>query len=98
MQNDVSIAQTPSLTSNTMTAEQTREEDAYTLGVQAYLWGYPLQFYGMVFGKTTGGGKGIGDGEFQKFATLKTAKDRFVVTPNNVTVDAYGVIDISHVN
>ena len=29
-----------------MTAEQAREENAYALGVQAYLWGYPLRFYG----------------------------------------------------
>jgi hypothetical protein len=29
-----------------MTAEQARGENAYALGVQAYLWGYPLRFYG----------------------------------------------------
>lgn len=26
---------------------------------------------------------------------VKTAKDRFVVTPNNVTIDAYALIDVS---
>ena len=31
--------------SGKMTPEQAKEENAYTLGVQAYLWGFPLYFY-----------------------------------------------------
>jgi hypothetical protein len=32
---------------------------------------------------------------FRKFTALKTAKDRFVVTPNNVTIDAYANFDVT---
>ncbi len=28
-------------------------------------------------------------------ACLKTAADRYVVTPNNVSIDAYGLVDVS---
>jgi hypothetical protein len=37
--------------------------------------------------------KGIGLNSFQKFDRLKTAEDRFVVTPNNLTIDAYAIFD-----
>jgi hypothetical protein len=33
---------------------------------------------------------GAGANTFHKFTALKTAKDRFVGTPNNVMIDAYG--------
>ena len=77
----------------TMSAEQAREEAAYTLGVQAYLWGVPIVEYG----KTGVGGlkaRAVALNSFRKYPTLKTAKDRFVVTPNNVTIDGYGVCDL----
>ena len=32
-------------------------------------------------------------GGLRYFDALKTAADRFVVTPNNVTIDAYGYAD-----
>jgi hypothetical protein len=71
-----------------VSSEQAREENAYTLGVQAYLWGYPLRFYGgMVPSAVKVGGSYVND--FRKFTDVKTAKDRFVVTPNNVTIDGY---------
>jgi hypothetical protein len=77
-----------------MTLEQAREEYAYTLGVQAYLWGYPLRFYGgMVPGAVKVGGSYVN--ELRKFTDLKTAKDRFVVTPNNVTIDSYCCFDVT---
>ena len=38
---------------------------------------------------------GVGFNSFHKFTTLKTAKDRFIVTPNNVTIDAYALFDVS---
>jgi hypothetical protein len=77
-----------------LSAEQAREENAYTLGVQAYQWGMPLCMYGLT---TSVGVKadGIFVNEFRKFDTLKTAKERFVVTPNNVTIDAYGAADLT---
>lgn len=39
--------------------------------------------------------QGIGPNSFQKFDRLKTAADRFVVTPNNLTIDAYAILDVS---
>ena len=32
-------------TSDKMSSEQAREENAYAIGLQAYLWGYPLHEY-----------------------------------------------------
>jgi hypothetical protein len=29
-----------------MSADQAREENAYAVGLQAYLWGFPLWYYG----------------------------------------------------
>ena len=75
-----------------MSAE--REENAYTLGVQAGLWGYPLVHRVEAFPQTLVV-KGIGHNSFRKFDRLKTAEDRFVVTPNNLTVDAYAIIDLA---
>jgi hypothetical protein len=67
-----------------------QEEAAYTLGVQAYLWGVPLVEYAKtgIAGIQAGA---VGFNTFRKYDALKTAKDRFVVTPNNVTIDAYGI-------
>ncbi len=76
-----------------MSGEQAREEAAYTLGVQAYLWGVPIFEYG----KTGVGGlkaRAVALSSFRKYPTLKTAKDRFIVTPNNVTIDGYGICDL----
>ncbi len=39
--------------------------------------------------------KGIGHNSFRKFDRLKTAEDRFVVTPNNLTIDAYAIVDVA---
>ncbi len=71
-----------------------REENAYTLGVQAGLWGYPLAHRVEAFPRTLEV-KGIGHNSFRKFDALKTAQDRFVVTPNNLTIDAYGILDLA---
>ncbi|MDD2058494.1 DUF1214 domain-containing protein [Pseudomonas sp. GD03860] len=72
-----------------MSPEQAREEQAYVLGVQAYLWGYPLYHYDISGEKSRQVGA-VGVNSLRKFTALKTAKERFVVTPNNVTIDAYG--------
>jgi hypothetical protein len=71
-----------------------REENAYTLGVQAGLWGYPLVDRVTGFPKALEA-KGIGHNSFRKFDRLKTAEDRFVVTPNNLTIDAYAILDLA---
>jgi|EndMetStandDraft_7_1072992.scaffolds.fasta_scaffold01349_7 hypothetical protein len=77
-----------------LTAEQAREENAYALGVRAYLWGAPFLYTGgtLVAGQKAGA---AGINTYRKFDTLKTAKDRFVTTPNNVTIDAYGAADVT---
>ena len=71
-----------------------REENAYTLGVQAGLWGYPLAHRVEAFPRTLEV-KGIGHNSFRKFYNLKTAHDRFVVTPNNLTIDGYAILDLA---
>lgn len=76
------------------TADQAREENAYAIGLQAYLWGFPLQYYGQTVPDTIKAG-GAYVNELRKFTELKTAADRFVVTPNNVTIDAYGAGDVT---
>ncbi|WP_194966983.1 DUF1254 domain-containing protein [Sinorhizobium meliloti] len=78
----------------TMSPEQSREEIAYAVGLQAYLWGFPLHYYSRSTPKSVeAGGSFIND--FRKYSELKTAKDRFVVTPNNVTIDAYATLDLT---
>ena len=71
-----------------------REENAYTLGVQAGLWGYPLAHRVEAFPRALDV-EGAGHNSFRKFDRLKTADDRFVVTPNNLTIDAYGILDLT---
>src|ERR1700712_3727446 len=59
-----------------MSAEQAREANAYAIGLQAYLWGFPLHYYGRTTPKTIEtGGAYLND--FRKFSELKTAKDKF---------------------
>ena len=77
-----------------MSADQAREENAYTLGAQAYLWGFRSTSTALPNAEALKAG-GVGLNSLHKFTTLKTAKDRFVVTPNNVTIDAYALIDVS---
>jgi hypothetical protein len=78
-----------------LSSDQAREENAYTLGVQAYLWGIPLAYNY----DTHQAGLKVGAvdvNNFRKYTELKTAKDRFVVTPNNVTIDAYAAFDVTN--
>jgi hypothetical protein len=77
-----------------MSSEQTSEENAYAIGLQAYLWGFPLHYYSRTTPKTIEiGGSYLND--FRKFPEPKTAKDKFVVTPNNVTIDSYAISDVT---
>jgi hypothetical protein len=80
--------------SEVMATSKEREENAYTLGVQAGLWGYPLAHRVEAFPRTLEV-KGIGRNSFQKFDRLKTAGDRFVVTPNNLAIDGYAILDVA---
>ena len=80
--------------SSAMSAEQAREENAYAVGLQAYLWGFPLHYYSRTTPKALQvGGAYLND--LRKYTELKTAKDKFVVTPNNVTIDAYATLDLT---
>ncbi|WP_218196435.1 MULTISPECIES: DUF1254 domain-containing protein [unclassified Pseudomonas] len=87
-------ASSESQTPPSLTATQAREENAYTLGVQAYLWGYPLYYYDASAAKSLQAGA-VSMNAFRKYSALKTAKDRTIVTPNNVTIDAYARFDVS---
>lgn len=75
--------------STTPSSEQLREELAYATGIQAALWGSPLPEYlhSMYEGVTAGAAR---LNYLHKFSALKTAADRYVNTPNNVSIDAYG--------
>jgi hypothetical protein len=80
--------------SSKMSPEQAREENAYAIGLQAYLWGFPLYYYSRSSPKAVQvGGAYLND--FRKYTELKTAKDKFIVTPNNVTIDAYAELDLT---
>ncbi len=77
-----------------MSADQLREERAYAAGVQTALWGEP--FVDNV--RTLAGGLkagAVGLNYYRKYSNLKTAADKFVNTPNNVSIDAYAAADIS---
>lgn len=77
-----------------LTAEQAREEHAYAAGVQVALWGRP--FVDNVNTSSAGLKAGaVGLNYFRKFSDLKTAADKFVNTPNNVSIDAYAAADLS---
>jgi hypothetical protein len=77
-----------------MTADQAREENAYAVRVEAYLWGFPLQYYSRTEPKAIEvGGAYIND--FRRYTALKTTAEKFVVTPSNVTIDAYATLDLT---
>ena len=57
------------------------------------MWGYPLAHRIDTVPKVLAV-KGIGLNSFQKFDRLKTAEDRFVVTPNNLMIDSYTFFDV----
>lgn len=59
---------------------------AYALGVEACLWGRPLVELAITFTAVLKAGGSRVNG-LRYFDDLKTAKERFVVTPNNVTID-----------
>ena len=77
-----------------MSADQVREEKAYAAGIQTALWGRPL--VDLVQTHSAGLKAGaVGLNYFRKYSALKTAADKFINTPNNVSIDAYGAADLS---
>jgi hypothetical protein len=77
-----------------MSAEEVREERAYAAGIQTVLWGRPFvdNVNTLAAGLKAGA---VGLNYFRKFSDLKTAADKFVNTPNNVSIDAYAAGDLS---
>ena len=85
------LAQTPTVKMN---SEQTREERAYAAGVQVALWGRP--FVDNVHTLAAGlKANAVGLNYLRKFSDLKTAADKFVNTPNNVSIDGYAAADLA---
>ena len=78
---------------NMLTPEQVREERAYAVGMQAMLWGTPLVEYVHTNHDAVKAGASYRN-YFHKFDALKTAADRYVNTPNNVSIDAYALADL----
>ena len=75
------------------TSDQIREEHAYAVGVQAALWGRPFPEYLHSIYEGVKAGAAYFN-YLHKFSALKTAADRYVNTPNNVSIDAYGNADL----
>lgn len=71
----------------------TVEENAYVAGTAALLWGYPLICHARA-GMAGARAGAVRVNAFRRFTELKTAADRYVVTPNNVTLDCYGTFDV----
>ena len=65
-----------------MTSEQIKEERAYATGIQALLWGRPLIEYNRTIYAGAKAGAAFTN-YLRRYDNLKTAADRFVVTPNN---------------
>ncbi|MBR0793179.1 DUF1254 domain-containing protein [Bradyrhizobium manausense] len=78
-----------------LSAEQAREEKAYAAGVQVALWGRPFVDSANTLGAGLKAGA-VGLNYFRKFPNVKTAADRFVNTPNNVSLDGYGAADLTN--
>lgn len=77
------------MSETTGTTLDAREELAYSLGLQACLWGRPLIEYAITTARSAQA-DGARINGFRYFDDLKDADSRFVVTPNNVSIDGYG--------
>lgn len=70
-------------------SEKIREERAYATGVQAALWGRPfVEYLHTAYAGMKAGAAYLN--YWRKFDALKTAADKYVNTPNNVSIDGYG--------
>src|SRR3954447_2540240 len=63
-----------------------REEDAYTLGVQAILWGYPL----VCTARMAEAAVRTGTSQINAFESA----DRHAAMPSDITLDAHGWLDL----
>jgi hypothetical protein len=77
-----------------LTHEQIKEEHAYALGIQAILWGRPLAESLTTHGAALKVG-GSCLSYLRRFESLKTAEDKFINTPNNVSIDCYSTPDLT---
>jgi hypothetical protein len=77
-----------------MSVEQIEEQKAYAAGIQVALWGRPLVDNVHTLSAALKA-NAVGLNYFRKFSDLKTAADKFVNTPNNVSIDAYGASDLT---
>ncbi len=77
-----------------LTSDQAKEEQAYATAIQACLWGEPFRMYAK-YAPVAVKSNSMGVNFYVKHTKLKTAEDRFVVTPNNVTIDAYTYTDLT---
>jgi hypothetical protein len=77
-----------------MTSEQAREEYAYAIGVKTAIWGRPFVDNVHTLAAALNAGA-VGLNYLRKFPDLKTASDRFVNTPNNVSIDGYACADLA---
>lgn len=77
-----------------LSSDQAREEHAYAVGVQTAIWGRPfVDNVHTLYAALKAGAVGLN--YYRKFSDLKTAADKFVNTPNNVSIDGYGCADVS---
>jgi hypothetical protein len=76
----------------------TQEELAYTIGVQAYIYGYPtMDLYRTFYENALDPNRGhnLTLGEFIHSRQLVTPEDKWVVTPNNDTLYCRAFLDLS---
>ncbi len=84
-------------TSQADLAYAARENLAYTIGVQAYIYGYPtVELYRTFYGQTLDPGRGhsVGVNRFNHTRKLVTPEDDWVVSPNNDTLYSRAWLDL----
>lgn len=77
-----------------MSLDHAREEFAYALGLVGYIWGFPLQTYNRLIPEALRAG-GTEVNTLRKLSRLRTAENRLLVMPSNVTLEAYAVLDLN---
>src|SRR5262245_39793990 len=81
-----------------LTAEQAREENAYTIGVQAYIYGYPVvELYRLRYARVfdpANKNRGLLN-EFSHARRLKDPSDKQVIFPNNDTLYSSAFLDLA---
>lgn len=77
-----------------LSIDQAREEIAYVLAVEAYLWGYPLYSNLVATAESLRAGE-AGFNSLHKVTQLASASQRRTIAPADVTVDAHAVFDVS---